>query len=345
MKKYAWTLAEMVIVIIILFMLSGLCVSLFKPDTQKAKICLYAAIRNITRGNITIIEKYETLMKHDDPEAEEDWYCTQFADAFTLDTEANCSKDADEGDINIRFAHGVTIQGLASDWVQPFADSSYYYKNIVVDIDGSDGMNRLWVDRFPLRIISGSNKGAEGLVVTVTCGDNDLVYNDKAEPHAVVAVAPAAKNPYCSNGFTPSGDAVNKNFALSKDILTYDVYRAISTEPDSKAELITTSVSPMEADCMAYGDQTGYYSTAECDSAKIRIKGKCATKQNCGTCTNNTCPMNQEGTSATDHDGCSELAGVLNPNDISCFAIVHKPSGGASFMLQALIGDIDEFEQ
>ena len=58
----------------------------------------------------------------------------------------------------MKFVNGVTVKGVASEWVIPFENAEYQFKNIEIDIDGNKGMNRLWVDRFPMRVFKGSGQ-------------------------------------------------------------------------------------------------------------------------------------------------------------------------------------------
>ncbi|MBR2068876.1 MAG: hypothetical protein IJ877_03855 [Candidatus Gastranaerophilales bacterium] len=342
MKKYAWTLAEMVIALTIVIILSGICVGVYKPNTNKGRIYVYSAMRNLIRAHSVLIEKKGSINTQD-MLGEDDWYCAQMADVFSLDSAAECSRSLANDAVNISFPNGVTIQGMATPWKKPYSTATYVFKNIVVDIDGPKGLNRIWADRFPLRVFAGVGKGAEGMVMPINCG-NDVVYN--YDTKALVSVPNDAKSPYCKHGFKADGAAVAKDYTLDDEIITYDVYKAASSQPGSKAVMLASSISPKEADCKAYGSSMGFFSVAECDSAKIQILRDCATITNCETCTTaNTCPNKLDDSGKTDPAGCKDMLDTINPDSISCFAILHKPNSGASFVIQSLVGDIDEFDQ
>lgn len=335
MKKIAWTLAEMMIALLIVTLLSGICVNLFKPNTQKAKLFVYSAIRNLTMANISVIEKYGSLTYSPTTTLngnEVDWLCAQLSDALSLDEEPNCSISASIDDVNFVFTNGITVHGLTNEWKLPFENAPFFYKNILVDVDGPEkGLNKLWADQFPLRIIGGKGRGAEGLIMPVNCGA-EQAYNNATEE--LVDVAPEARNPYCGSS--------TKDYTIDKDTISFDIYRAVSTEENAKAELIATGLSPLEADCMALGSSAGYFSVPECSSKGIHILTKCATISNCETCTANNCPYDTDETTVTNKAECKFLQDNVNPENISCFSMIHKPSGGMSFIVQALVGDIDQ---
>ncbi|MBQ8476657.1 hypothetical protein IJ531_06315, partial [bacterium] len=267
-------------------------------------------------------------------------YCAQMADIYSLDKAAECAANSTKDVVNISFPNGTTIQGLASEWKKPFAEATYMFKNIVVDIDGPKGLNKIWADRYPLRIYAGIGKGAEGTIMPINCG-NDVVY--KEDTDTLITMPSDAQSPYCAEGFAANGTKVTKNYALDDEIITYDVYKPGGTEENSKAIMVASAVSPMMADCMAYGSSMGFYSVKECDAAKIQIKRECATQTNCATCTSNTCPNNEDDTGKTTPSTCADmLGGEIVP---SCMTIMHKPNSGASFVIQSLIGDIDDFDQ
>ena len=329
MKKGAWTLMELFIALLVIILISSIGFTIFRPDIQKAKFYVYATIANLTKGNIALLEKYSTIKSADMP-GEDDWYCLHLTDNYSLGANPNCARSSGVNDVNIEFPNGVTVKGIASEWQQPYEGASFEYKNILVDIDGEEGSNKLWLDQFPLRIIAGSGKGAEGMIMPVNC-DNEKVYN--LNTSALVPIDNAAKNPYC-----PAANG--KNYTLDDQVILFDIYRAKTYNEESpdknRAEIIAALLSPMEADCMAYGG-SGYFSAAECDEANIKMNPKCASQTNCANCTANTCP---EG--STNPESCVTLAQTTNPEDLPCAAAIHKPSGGMSFIVESLIGNIND---
>ena len=302
--------------------------NIWGPSTG-SKAYNYGMITGNLKGPLTYSQQYAFSVRCTTAIDNIDPYCIALADVYSLAKPANCSLSANKNDVNIEFPNGITIKGLASPWVKPYNEANFEYKNILVDIDGEEGKNKIWVDQFPLRIIGGTGKGVEGLIMPVNC-KNEQIYNPSTEE--MVNVSNAAKNPYC-----PSTNG--KNYTIDDQVITYDIYKAKNKEGEkSPAEMIAAMVSPMEADCMAFGSARGYFSVSECDAAKIKISPKCATKESCATCTANTCP---EG--STNAESCATLTETTNPDDITCIAIPHKPSGGVSFVVQSLMGNIDEF--
>ena len=143
----------------------------------------------------------------------------------------------------------------------------------------------------------------------------------------------SAANPYCKNGFTPTGSVANVNLMNDNNIISYNIYKATSSASNAKAELIASNLSFKDADCMAFGSATGFFNVNDCKAASIKIDDKCATTTNCATCDAQTCPTN-----------CSDVA-TVNPEDISCITMLHKPSSGMSFFIQSIIGDADDLVQ
>jgi len=347
MKKInAWTMVELVIALTILILLSTLCITVYKPNIQKAKIVIYATIKNLTQGNIAIMEANDNTLVEDnvvDGSNVYDWHCLRLADVFSLENNADCKVDSEKKKnlkVNLTFPTGVTVQGLTNDWLEPFDGSEYKIKNIVVDIDGRSGVNKIGVDRFPLRLYDGS--GFTGMIQVVNCkSDKDVVYNDDTK-----VTLGGDFRPYCKQGFEANGNASNVVFDLDNKIISYDIYRATSSEEEATAELVASSLAPMDADCGAYGGE-GFYHKKQCEDSSnkingdyLRIRTKCATSTNCAEC-GNICPRNKDDNSNTDESSCTTMAASLNPEDLPCFTLLHKPSGGTTFLLETLIGQFD----
>ena len=138
-------------------------------------------------------------------------------------------------------------------------------------------------------------------------------------------------------------------------VLTYDIFRAETlvepvddpatpdvdeSQEDAKAPTMTVGAmkSPAEADCGAYGG-LGFYSAKACHDMGFKIYPKCASEETCADCktgTTNICP---EGT--TDKDSCVALKTTQNPDDLPCYAIIHKPSAAMSMIVESIMGEID----
>ena len=123
-KKYAWTLAELMMALIFIMVIAGFLISNFKPSQQNAKIKAYAGIRNIEKGIVSVGDYYTEAAKtearkhndsdnnvittgavkrtifYKDPDsaiekAGNDTFCMILADAFSLKEAPNCSKTID----------------------------------------------------------------------------------------------------------------------------------------------------------------------------------------------------------------------------------------------------------
>ncbi|MBR5774501.1 MAG: hypothetical protein IKY44_06595, partial [Clostridia bacterium] len=59
MKKQAWTLAELTVVIVVILILAKASISVARTmDINKGRIYMYATMRNLTMGNLAIKEKF-----------------------------------------------------------------------------------------------------------------------------------------------------------------------------------------------------------------------------------------------------------------------------------------------
>ena len=281
-----------------------------------------------------------------------DGYCLRLADNFTLKQAAECKqKSAGDETVNMVFANGSTLQGLSTPWIKPYTDSEVQFKNIVLDIDGEKGANKVWVDRVPLRIFAGDI--SNGTVMPVSCKQGeDVFYNGDTK----VTLTTSQMNPYCKQKFDASGAWANKNFMLDDQVVSFDVYRLESTDENAVGKLVFGPTSLMRANCSGYGD-TGMFHKKICASYTddsnedatnkkgYRIDKKCITKRQCNDCWkdsgNNICPRNDDGGDVSNYEDCMKIRDTYNPEDISCFMLPHKPSVGASFMVDGIMDSID----
>ncbi len=348
MKKLnAWTLVELFMAMGVIIIISTFLSTAFKPNTQKAKLFAYATINNLITGTLSVSEKYQSDpdatpkdLTYQNPDSDDDTFCLELADTFSLSETPNCAKTATISDVNLRFPNEVTVQGLTNPWKKPFVTSAYSFKNIIIDIDGEKGLNRLWIDRFPLRIYQGAKY--DGTIHPVNCSD-DSVYDDEGKK--ITLSDDIGKSPYCKQKFDASGANVNKNFVIDDNVITYDLYKAAATGEETKATLIASSQSPAAADCLAYGGN-GYYSRQQCAQMGFKIHSQCASSGTCEECASvspSICPMDFDNTAQTDQAGCLELAekNKTGESEIRCFTLYHKPSGGMSFLVETMIGEIN----
>ena len=157
MKKNAWTLAELITALTIIILLSGFMISMYKPNTNKGRVMVNSVIRNLTQANSALIETDELLNSTFDlikyPNASNlDWYCTKLTNILSIKGSPDCTatNNATNTKVNATLANGVTIQGLANKWVKPYNTADYEIKDILLDVNGSKGPNKVWLDRYPV---------------------------------------------------------------------------------------------------------------------------------------------------------------------------------------------------
>ncbi|MBQ8847963.1 MAG: type II secretion system protein [Candidatus Gastranaerophilales bacterium] len=323
MKKYAWTMAELLIAMTIIIILTAVGLSTLKPKTQNSKAFIYATMRNITRGNAWILE-HNALDTLDGTRADgNDWYCAALADALTTKS-VNCTSttDLESTTVNMTFENGVTIKGLATPW-QAFTGTDYQFKNILVDIDGARGVNKIWIDQFPLRIFRYGDR--EGIVIPSNCGAaNDYTYKQDGTKVSIASV-----NRYCGSK--------TARFVADNSIISYDSVRiADASQDDDNATGIIVSIaqSHIASDCGSYGGD-GFYTKAECAAGGYKLYEKCATKDTCKNCSG-VCPNG-----SSDEAGCLAIRDTNNPGNLECNMYPHKPNIGMSLFLEGMNGDLD----
>ena len=147
-KSNAWTMPELIVAMIIMILISSLLAQVFKPDDKKARMFMYAIIKNLTTANAGVIQKYGSMEETNaDPATTTDWYCVHVLDLFSTTGANNCTQKTasdNTGDTNFTLANGVEVKGLNNPWITPSGtnasgdaiSAAYAIKNIVVDIDG-----------------------------------------------------------------------------------------------------------------------------------------------------------------------------------------------------------------
>lgn len=352
-KKSGWTLAELVIALIFIIVISVIGISIFNPKVEKSKIFIYAFLKNLTAANSAIITNKGDVVGNFEPDmANYDWYCMQLADTFTT-SEFDCEYETDDTlnakKVNITLPNGITIQGLTNPWRKPTCTGcDYSFKNILVDIDGEKGLNKLWSDRFPLRIFQGGDKS--GQIQTINCEQQRMYGSDGT---ITDLTNDDGLSPYCYGGFNMEKGAVNKNFWQDGEIVTYDVYRPSSTsDEEGSAELVASALSLLDADCGAYGgDGTGFYTKKQCSYYGKRILPQCVTDNMCAQCVStestniyDICPvrdLNDSSLGITNATTCVDAANEFNPQRASCFVVLHKPGMPMPIFLQGIVGQLD----
>jgi len=345
-KKLAWTLAELMVAMTFIMLISGFLVSVFKPKTQNTRIQAYAAIRNITKGIIAVDDKYEKTPPEDTTNSgifyqntatpDVDTFCLEMADVFTLKQTANCKKSETTGSNlhvpNFVLANGVEFYGLASDKIQA---GQYKYKNIAMDVNGSKGPNKLGVDRFPLRIFAEDN-----LVFPVDCTETQF-FDYRLD--GLITLDDNQKNPYCKTGKTFNGTRSKINFMLDDEIITYDTYRSSSQgEQQKTSEMVAFSQSLASSICGNFGGKR-FLDPSQCAKLGQKIYTKCVMEEMCITCETSPsiCPMNSDNTSQTNEAACKQLYIDLKNDINTCLFLIHKPSAALSAVVGAIVGDLD----
>lgn len=325
MKKiYGWTMVEMVVAMIILIILTGVCLTVYKPNVQKAKIVLYATMKNLTAANRAIIEGIENGRYTSPNELNmsgagtaDTYYCKYLAEVLSVDA-TGCND-------SITLPGKIQITGLSNPWVT-ITSADFEVKDVLVSIEGG---SRFGVNKFPLRIYNGS--GYSGMVQVIDCTSADSAKKinvDGSTKDFSDAKASSSYSAYC-------GSAIN--YLTSNTLVSYDIYRADTNDEETTASLIATTVSPLEADCGAYGGQ-GLYNESQCSGYKL--KAQCATLDLCANAGNNikNSLVNPNGGSTIT---CATAQSTYNNSDISCFTLLHKPSAGTTFLLETMVGQFD----
>ena len=389
-KKYAWTLAELMMALIFIMVIAGFLISNFKPSQQNAKIKAYAGIRNIEKGIVSVGDYYTKAAatkarEHNDSNnnvittgavkrtifyknaaiesAGNDTFCMILADAFSLKEAPNCSnKNIDLATPNFVFPNGMEIYGLSSEPFtfftkanigESFQDDTNFesvaaYKNIMIDVDGAKGKNRIGVDRFPLRIYSLDN-----VVFPVNCNESaffDWRY-ENTTGKATPSLSSAQKNPYCKGGKNFDGAQSKQNFWLDNEMITFDTFRntIIKREGDTannksnieqNNESIAFTRNAAETICGVFGG-TRFLSVAQCTAYGYRIFDKCPSKESCLTCSTggNVCPKNGSNVTTQGENGtCISLYNSLNNKQNFCYYGLHRPSAGMSAIVSGIMG-------
>ena len=230
---------------------------------------------------------------------------------------------------NIVLSNGTTFRGFAAPWKTGF--EGFYYKDILLDVDGDKNMNKMGVDRFPLRVfrgVNGQGENVSGHVYPVDC-TSDILHTPEG---AQISMGHA----YCgSSGI---------NIASNNEIVSYAIYRVTDPTNTTKANKIAASLSAIEADCLAYGSK-GFYGGKVCQSKGFKIHERCAHTRICDGCddygvcyggSKAACLAKAEANkmNVTLEDGTTGTKGY------QCFTLMTQPTSGLGFMGGAMFGDM-----
>lgn len=186
--KNGWTMAELVVAMMVLAVLMMLSLQVLKPKKIKVIPFTYAAIKNLNVGAKSVLDvnRIEELTNDatDIPVANSNKSCVDIAEAFSLTGSYNCVNGTNThpaigkgntGSPNFQTANLITYSGLEKDFVEktrgdatrlnPCGTRPVGIKDIMIDIDGDEGENKVGVDQFPIKLFD------TGEVVPGTCSN------------------------------------------------------------------------------------------------------------------------------------------------------------------------------
>ncbi len=322
-KNKAWTLAELTICITVLFILAGVGISVIKPGTNtKTRLFVYAIMKNLSAANSSLIQFYDDTYAITEKDAAgtaclPEAYCSRVTDLFTVTGTINCAaklsgttcvSDVATTTANMVLPNGVEVYGLANDWKND-STNTYKVKDIKVDIDGAKGLNKLWVDQFPLRVYQ---SGYGDTLRAVKCGSTAAETSD------------GVAHTYCGSSTT--------DYRKDEQVIKYEIYRA--TLPNAagtiQAKLMASGLSELKANCLANTWKKAYPIT-DCSTNSYTVMAQCM----------NTGVPCVEGST----DICYKVSGTANyasnPDDLPCFVIMQKPHSGAGMLIDGMLDEID----
>ena len=371
MIKKAWTMAEMAVAMVIVIILSYASLSSTKmTSNNQGKFLMYATMKNIMYANGAISDKYGEFYPESQYKADVaagsfsgNWYCSQMKEMLTTTNEPNCASAS----TTFNFPNGVKVYGLAGNWQYPYtfrntdsiactsntfcsAAADFYYRNIMVDVNGDSKPNTVGVDRFLLRIYRGFTPLGTDISGQVypRCGTYDYTIDPTGATKQLTSIVSGSGVPACVSG---------ENFIDDNEIISYNIYRpdrTLSGEVTGKevtASLIAGKLSLLKADCMAYGGN-GIFNKYQCSQAQYYIHPECAHYDLCVDCSGklfdndslsyNVCPAGYRSASA-----CQTKATANNPTasddtpNQPCFITINRPTGGLGFFAGAVMGELD----
>lgn len=371
MKKRAWTMAEMTVAMIIVIVLSYASITSIKTTSNnQGKILMYATVKNLLYANGAISDQYGEF--YPESESKNDiknnsfpgtWYCNRLKDMLTTTNDPNCGSAS----ATFNFPNGVKVYGLAGNWQYPYtyrnsdsiactsnsfcsATADFYYRNIMVDVNGDSKPNEVGIDRFLLRIYRGFTPLGTDIsgYVYPRCGSYDYVIDPTGATKYMNVQADTSAIACPTSNF----DFINDN-----EILSYNIYKVDKTLADgvrgkeATATLVVGQLPLMKADCMAYGGN-GVFNKYQCSQAGFYIHPDCAHYDLCLDCSGklfdkdalayNVCPTGYRSISTcqTKATANNPTASTNTPNQ-TCFMVLNRPTGGLGFFAGAVMGDFD----
>lgn len=275
MKRYkkAWTMAEVVMAMVVLAILASLTIQTIKPMRVKTKPYAYASILNLNKGTKIVLQENSTDRLSDEvvdvPTTGSNKTCVDLAESFSLVGDYTCvttaathpaSGKGNTGSPNFQTSNMITYSGLEKIFTQTYrgaaADSSLCataqvgIKDIMIDINGDEGDNEVGKDQFPLKLMQ------TGEVFPGTCTD----------------ITPTSSLPECTGPFenptiTKHPDCgsddkkyINENYPFAYNIYLVreatedEINAGTYTSDEAVSEVLREDISFAEADCLTRGN-------------------------------------------------------------------------------------------
>ena len=249
MKKYikGWTMAELVVAMIVLAILMLLSIQAIKPKKIKTLPFAYAAVKNLADATSYVLESNEQTSLPDGPvaypAANSNETCVNLAESMSLLGDYTCVKTANckpatgrgsTGKPNFQTSNLIAYYGLEKDFASGFrgaasdagkcATVAVAMKDIMFDIDGDDGPNEIGKDQFPAKLLE------TGEVIPGTCA-NIAPGTTPSDCDGETFDNPTfSRHPDCGSNTTM--------FINEKEPFAYTVYKS---RPATEAEIATGS--------------------------------------------------------------------------------------------------------
>jgi hypothetical protein len=171
-KKFAFTLAEVLITIGVISVIMVLLLMSFKPQKIKNLPFVYSTYKKC-EANKDLVYVNEKNGNFGLVYPNQSDYCVQFADNASTMGEINCTSNTD---FNFKFNNGVAFKGFAGDWLTltNTKGNPVNYRDIDFDVNGAKGKNQAGDDQFRLRIYQ-----FNGMAAPIDNMDNSEIYKFK----------------------------------------------------------------------------------------------------------------------------------------------------------------------
>ena len=371
MKK-AWTMAELAVAMVIVIILSYASLTSIKlTSNNQGKILMYATIKNLMYANGSISDKYGEFYPESQYKADVaagsfsgNWYCNEMKEMLSTTNTPDCNSAS----TTFNLPNGVKVYGLAGNWQYPYtyknsnttacstgasgfcsAAADFYYRNIMVDVNGDSAPNEVGIDRFLLRIYRGFTPLGTDISGQIypRCGTYDYTIDPTG----------ATKNMTTNAHSSATACVSGQNFIDDNEIISYNIYRPDNTltsgvnGKEVTASILAGKLSLIKADCMAYGGN-GIFNKYQCSQAGYYLHPECAHYDLCEDCSGqlfgkstlayNVCPTGYRSVAncKTKATANNPTASAHTPNQ-ACFVMLNRPTGGMGFFAGAVMGEFD----